>query len=294
MRVLITGVKGQLGVELARALAGCGDVIGRDLPEFDITGPACAGAVAELEPDWVVHAAAVTDVDGCERDPALAMAVNGEGTRRVAEGCRRAGAGLVYISTDYVFDGLKGSAYLEADAPTPLSAYGRSKLEGERAVQKIAPRWAIVRTAWLYGVDGKNFVKTIVAKAAAGEELRVVDDQIGSPTYARDLAEALAALLSRGLTGVYHLTNGGSCSWFEFAREILREGGFAATSVLPIGSRELDRLARRPAYSVLTNRAWERAGLSGLRPWPQALAAMLGAWRAAGPAAVPIYPTRST
>ena len=294
MRVLITGVKGQLGVELTRALAGGGEVIWRDLPELDITGAACADHVAALEPDWVVHAAAATDVDGCERDPAMALAVNGEGTRRVAEGCRLAGAGLVYISTDFVFDGQKGSPYLETDAPVPISAYGRSKLAGERAVQETAPRWAVVRTAWLYGVHGKNFVKTIVGKAAAGEQLRVVDDQVGSPTYARDLAAAIAELLTRGLTGVFHLTNGGSCSWFAFTREILRQGGFSATGVLPISSRELDRPARRPACSVLANGVWERAGLSVLRPWPQALAAMLEAWRAAGPAAVPVFPARLT
>jgi dTDP-4-dehydrorhamnose reductase len=253
MRVLITGVKGQLGVELTRALAGGCEVIGRDLPELDITGAACADHLAALEPDWVVHAAAATDVDGCERDPAMAMAVNGEGTRRVAEGCRLAGAGLVYISTDFVFDGQKGSPYLETDVPVPVSAYGRSKLAGERAVQETAPRWSVVRTAWLYGVHGKNFVKTIMGKAAAGGQLRVVDDQVGSPTYARDLAAAIAELLTRGLTGVFHLTNGGSCSWFEFTREILRQGGFAAAGVLPISSRELARPARRPAYSVLAN-----------------------------------------
>ncbi|HEX7513053.1 MAG TPA: dTDP-4-dehydrorhamnose reductase, partial [Candidatus Methylomirabilis sp.] len=243
---------------------------------------------------WVVHAAAATDVDGCERDPAMALAVNGEGTRRVAEGCRLAGAGLVYISTDFVFDGQKGSPYLEADVPVPVSAYGRSKLAGERAVQETAPRWSVVRTAWLYGVHGKNFVKTIMGKAAAGGQLRVVDDQVGSPTYARDLAAAIAQLLTRELTGVFHLTNDGSCSWFEFTREILRQGGFSATGVLPISSRELARPARRPAYSVLANGEWERAGLSVLRPWPQALAAMLEAWRAAGPAAVPVFPARLT
>jgi dTDP-4-dehydrorhamnose reductase len=294
MRVLITGVKGQLGVELSRALAGGGEVIGRDLPELDITGAACADRVAALEPDWVVHAAAATDVDGCERDPAMALAVNGEGTRRVAEGCRLAGAGLVYLSTDFVFDGQKGSPYLETDAPVPVSAYGRSKLAGELAVQETVSRCAVVRTAWLYGVHGRNFVKTIVGKAAAGEQLRVVDDQVGSPTYAGDLAAAIAELLTRGLTGVFHLTNGGSCSWFEFTRESLRQGGFSATGVLPISSRELARPARRPAYSVLANGAWERAGLSVLRPWPQALAAMLEAWRAAGPTAVPVFPARLT
>ncbi len=292
MRVLITGANGQLGVELTRALTGTAEVMGCDLPDFDITGPACAELVASLAPDWVVHAAAATDVDGCERDPAMATAVNEEGSRHVAEGCRRARAGLIYLSTDFVFDGAKQSPYVETDPAAPLSVYGRSKLGGEQAVQAIAPRWAIVRTAWLYGVHGRNFVKTIVGKVAAGEPLQVVNDQVGSPTYARDLAEAIRALLAREAMGVFHLTNSGSCSWYEFTSEILRQAGFAATCVTPISSGELDRPARRPAYSVLANAAWERVGLPRLRPWPQALAAMLEAWRAAGPTASPTFPGR--
>lgn len=234
MGILVTGAKGQLGVELLEILGLTHEVIGLDLPELDITGPAAADQVADLGPAWVVHAAAATYVDGCERDPAWAQAVNGEGTRRVADGCRRAGAGMIYISTDFVFDGRKGSPYTEADEPAPLSAYGRSKLAGEGATRALALRWPIVRTAWLYGASGKSFVKTIVEKAAAGEALRVVDDQIGSPTYARDLARALAELVARQLTGVYHLTNGGSCSWYEFARAILEQAGLAATPLTPI------------------------------------------------------------
>lgn len=281
MRVVITGAKGQLGTELMRVLAGHAEVIGRDLPAHDIAAPDCAAQVAAAAPDWVIHTAAATDVDGCERDPAMAMAVNADGTRRVVEGCRRAGAGLVYVSTDFVFDGAKRLPYTEEDAPAPLSAYGRSKLAGEQAVQDAAPRWAIVRTAWLYGVHGRNFVKTIVGKAAAGETLRVVDDQIGSPTYARDLAGAIVRLLQRELTGVFHLTNSGDCSWYDFTRAILHRSGFGDTRVLPIASYELDRPARRPAYSVLANAAWAAAGQQRLRPWPEALEDMLRAWRAA-------------
>jgi dTDP-4-dehydrorhamnose reductase len=284
MRVLVTGAKGQLGVELMRTLGGCAEVVGGYLPEFDITAADCASRVASVRPDWVVHAAAATDVDGCERDPATAMAVNAEGTRRVADGCRRAGAGMVYVSTDFVFDGSKASPYTEADLPAPLSAYGRSKLAGERAVRDVAPRWTIVRTAWLFGAHGRNFVKTIVGKAAAGETLRVVNDQVGSPTYARDLAAALARLARRELVGVFHLANGGACSWYDFAREIVRQSGFDVARVRPIGSQELGRPARRPAYSVLATAAWEAAGEPRLRPWPEALADMLQAWRAADPA----------
>jgi dTDP-4-dehydrorhamnose reductase len=280
MRILVTGADGQLGVELVRALAAHGELIPSTLADLDITHPRSADKVAALRPEWVVHAAAATDVDGCEREPEHAMAVNAEGTRRVAEGCRRAGAGLVYLSTDYVFDGGKGSPYAEWDHPAPLNVYGRSKLEGEQATRNVAPHWTIVRTAWLYGIHGRNFVKTILAQIAAKEPLRVVKDQVGSPTYAGDLAEAIALLLSRGRRGVYHVTNGGSCSWYEFAQEILRLAGHDSSTVTPITSAELDRPARRPAYSVLENAAWNAAGFPPLRPWREALAAMLSSLKA--------------
>ncbi len=307
MRFVVTGAQGQLGMELVRALAGRGpasrlsavarrqagggagwEVIGTTTADLDVTDPRCADRLASLRPDWVVHAAGATDVDGCEREPARAMAVNGEGTRRVAEGCRRAGAGLLYVSTDYVFDGEKGSPYTEDDAPAPLNAYGRSKLLGEQATRTVTSGWAIVRTAWLFGVHGRNFVKVILEKAAAGERLRVVDDQLGSPTYAADLADAVAVLLSRlsaggaqaeGLAGLYHVTNHGACSWYEFARQILLLSGRAPTALSRIPSGEFHRPARRPAYSVLENAAWRAAGLPVLRPWPEALAAMLAALR---------------
>jgi dTDP-4-dehydrorhamnose reductase len=283
MRVLITGAKGQLGVELGRALEGRADVIGWDLPEYDITATGCAAELATVKPDWVIHAAAATDVDGCERNPAMATAINAEATRHVAEGCQRAGAALIYLSTDFVFDGAKTSPYTEADRPAPLSVYGMSKLAGEQAVREVAPRWVIARTAWLYGVHGRNFVKTILGKAATGETLRVVSDQVGSPTYARDLAEALVRLIQQELTGTFHLTNSGACSWYHFTREILRRSGFGNTPVLPISSQELGRPARRPAYSVLANAAWVTAGEVPLRPWPEALADMLQAWHTADP-----------
>lgn len=278
MRVLVTGAKGQLGVELLDVLGRDHDVVGLDLPELDITKAEATQAIADTRPAWVIHAAAWTDVDGCERDPERAFLVNGEGTRRVAEACRAAGAGLVYLSTDYVFDGRKGTPYVETDPVAPLSVYARSKVAGEEAVRTVAPRWAIVRTAWLFGVSGKNFVKTIVEKAAAGGPLRVVDDQVGSPTYARDLAEAIAQLISRKLTGTYHVTNAGSCSWYEFTRTILKEAGLAQVEVTPMTTAELGRPAPRPALSVLANHAWSAAGLRLLRPWPEALAAMLEAW----------------
>ncbi len=279
MRIVVTGADGQLGVELVRALAPQGEVVESTIGDMDVRDASCAERLAALRPDWVVHAAAATDVDGCERDPALAFAVNGEGTRRIAEGCRRAKAGLVYVSTDYVFDGQKGRPYLEVDLPAPLNVYGRSKLAGEEATRALAGRWAIVRTAWLYGVNGKNFVTTILERARAGQPLRVVDDQVGSPTYAADLAEGMALLLAGGHTGIFHLTNAGTCSWFAFAREIVRLAGLDPGAVTPMSSVELNRPARRPAYSVLENAAWRARGLPPLRAWDDALAAMLARLR---------------
>lgn len=275
MHIVVTGADGQLGAELVRALAPQGEVVGMTIGDMDVRDASCAERLAAIRPDWVVHAAAATDVDGCERDPALAFAVNGEGTRRIAEGCRRAKAGLVYVSTDYVFDGRKSGPYLEGDHPGPLNAYGRSKLAGEEATRALDGRWAIVRTAWLYGVHGKNFVKTILERARAGQPLRVVDDQVGSPTYAADLADGIATLLSGGHTGVFHLTNSGACSWFAFAREIVRLAGLDPGAVTPMTSAELNRPARRPACSILENAAWRAKGLAPLRSWPDALAAML-------------------
>ena len=285
MRIVVTGADGQLGVELVPTLSVRTEVIGTTIADLDVTDHDCADRIAALAPDWVVHAAAATDVDGCEREPERAMVVNAEGTRLVAEGCRRAGSGLVYLSTDYVFDGRKRAPYTEADTPAPLNAYGRSKLEGERAVRSVVSRWLIVRTAWLYGTQGKNFVKSILGKVKDGEPLGIVDDQVGSPTYAADLAGAVALLLSRGLTGVFHVTNGGSCSWYEFTREILRLTGVDVTSVKRITTEELSRPARRPGYSVLENAAWKAAGLPPLRPWPEALADMLAALKGANQSA---------
>ncbi|MFA5027699.1 MAG: dTDP-4-dehydrorhamnose reductase [Candidatus Methylomirabilota bacterium] len=275
MRIVITGANGQLGQELVPACGRLGEVVGVDLPDWDLTRAESADRLASLRPDWVIHAAAATDVDRCEREPEWADRVNGQATAQVAEACRRAGSGLLYLSTDYVFDGAKGIPYLEEDPPAPRSAYGRSKLEGERIVRTAVPRWAIARTAWLYGAHGKNFVKTILQKCCGCEALRVVDDQVGSPTYAADLAAALARLVERDLTGIYHLTNGGSCSWFEFTREILRQSGQTRVAVEPITSERLARAAPRPAYSVLANRAWQAAGEPPLRPWPEALGEML-------------------
>jgi len=284
VKVLITGAGGQVATALsARPPAGV-ELTNVARSELDIADPEQVRRVlSAVRPDAIINAAAYTAVDRAESEPERAREVNETGPRNIAEIAAQIVARVLHLSTDFVFDGAKMSPYTEADRPAPLSVYGMSKLAGEQAVREVAARWVIARTAWLYGVHGRNFVKTILGKAATGETLRVVSDQVGSPTYARDLAEALVRLIQQELTGTFHLTNSGACSWYDFRREILRRSGFGNTPVLPISSQELGRPARRPAYSVLANVAWVTAGEVPLRPWPEALADMLQAWHTADP-----------
>ena len=264
MRILLTGANGQLGRELQRVLCG-EDVIPTYRPDYDLTHPGLGDKLAAQHPDVVIHAASYTDVDGCERDPDRAFRVNVEGTRRVAEGVVKAGARLVYISTDYVFDGKKGAPYTERDPVNPLNVYGRSKLGGEQEALEACPGALIVRTSWLYGVDGKNFVKTILQLAATRPEIRVVNDQKGSPTYARDLAGVIVALIRREASGVVHAGGEGACTWYEFACAILQEAGLESR-VVPISTAESGRLAMRPSYSALSTTLLRQKGLN-LLPW---------------------------
>ncbi|MDI3281117.1 MAG: dTDP-4-dehydrorhamnose reductase [Bacillota bacterium] len=293
MRVLITGGKGQLGRALVEAMeeenraGGEGErwepfPYGRE--ELDITSLAqVRRAVAELRPELVVHAAAFTNVDGCEEDPDRAFRVNALGTRNVALAAAEAGAALVYISTDFVFDGRQEGQprpYTEFDRPNPLSVYGRSKLAGEEFVRTLHPRHYVVRTSWLFGHQGKNFVRTILELARTRPELAVVCDQVGSPTYAPDLARQLLRLVPTGLYGTYHISNKGSCSWYDFARQILayagrREPRLAAVPVRPISTAELGRPAPRPSYSVLRNYCLELTIGDGMRPYQEALSEYL-------------------
>jgi dTDP-4-dehydrorhamnose reductase len=274
-RLLLTGGTGQLGTELRPRLATLGTVYAPSRSEFDLTSDESVARIIALQPTHVVHAAAATDVERCEREPAWAHAVNAEGTRQVAAACRAVGAWMLYVSTDYVFDGVKRTPYLEEDHPAPLNVYGLTKLAGEAHVQELAPRWAILRTSWVYGHVGRNFVATILRRLQAGETLRVVADQVGSPSYAADLADGIAQLVARQASGIFHLTNSGSCSWFAFAQAIAREVGADSARVLPITSATLDLHARRPANSVLANAAWEVLGLPPLRSWEAALQARL-------------------
>lgn len=274
MRILVTGARGMLGRDLVPVLSERHLVDGVDVEDFDLTGQDAAKAIAARKPETVVHLAAMTNVDGCERDPERAMLVNGQGTRNVARACRELGIPMLYISTDFVFDGAKSSPYNEDDPVNPLGHYGRSKLAGEEAVKESLEKYYIVRISWLFGRHGRNFVSTILERARGKGELRVVDDQRGRPTYAADLSPALARLAESGKYGVYHLANSGSCTWFQFASEAVRLAGVKA-SVVPIKSSEFPTPTRRPAYSVLDDSKWIQNFGRPLRPWKEALAEYL-------------------
>ncbi len=275
--MLITGGKGQLGRELQRALSCQSDppqVLSTDLPELDVTdADAVERAVRQATPDLVVHAAALTDTSLCEEDPALAMRVNARGSLHVAEACRRAGAGLVYVSTNEVFDGPpRREPYGESDEPRPINAYGRSKLEGERLVQETLPRHYVVRTAWLYAEGGDNFPAKILRAAEGRRELSVVTDEVATPTWARDLAQAIIRLAGQPAYGTYHLTNDGYCSRFQWAAEVLRLAGpsWADVTLRPITMHQYASGPRKPPFSALRNEAAARLGIT-LRPWQEAL-----------------------
>ncbi len=277
MKVLVTGARGMLGRDLCEALSGRQEVVGVDLEDFDVTVEAAVrDALAAAKPEAVVHCAAWTDVDGCERDPTRAFQHNAQGTWNVAAAAAETGAAVVYMSTDYVFDGKKGEPYTEFDAPNPLNVYGASKLAGEGAVRDLVPRHYIVRSAWLFGAGGENFVSTILKAAADRDEIRVVGDQFGSPTYARDLADAIANLVlsERLLPGTYHLVNSGVCSWAELAAEALTAAG-KSVRVEPITSAEWPSPAPRPAYSALRSRWLELQSIPALRDWREAVRSYL-------------------
>jgi dTDP-4-dehydrorhamnose reductase len=272
MRMLMTGANGQLGSALRRVLFQ-EDLTLKDLPEFDLADPASESQIREAKPDIILHVGAYTNVDQAEREPERAYAVNAQGTRRVAQAAQAAKARLIYVSTDYVFDGTKTTPYDEQDTPHPLNHYGRSKYEGEQAVLTLCPNGLVVRTAWLFGHEGPNFVKTIMRVAQERPVLEVVDDQRGCPTYAEDLAQALSQLALSDLRGICHVTNSGHCSWYEFAQAIVRLTG-AAAAVRPISTAQAARLAKRPPYSVLSHERFATQ-YSSLPEWQDALARFL-------------------
>ena len=277
MRIVITGHKGQLGRALQVVLKG-ERLLGLDLPEYDITTrQAIAQAIADFKPQVVIHAAAMTNVDWCERDPDAAYQINSLGTQNVALACQRCGAAMVYVSTNEVFDGTKSEPYLEFDRPHPINAYGHSKLAGELITQALLNRFYIVRTAWLYAQDGSNFVTKMIQLADERGELRVVTDEVSSPTYAPDLAEAIAKLIHTEHYGIYHFTNEGICSRYDFAVKILELSGRGHVPVHPITSDQYTRASTPPLYAPIRNFCAATALGITLRSWEEALQAYFAA-----------------
>jgi dTDP-4-dehydrorhamnose reductase len=272
VKILVLGALGMLGKDLIPLLACQHQIFARDIDDGDITDPHWVlKEIAALKPQAVINAAAYTDVDGCESHRELAYSVNGEGSRNIAAGCAASKARLIHLSTDYVFDGTSCEPYREDDPPRSLNVYGNSKLMGERYIQEIWPDHLIIRTEWLYGHHGRNFVDAILQKARKGEDLRVVDDQRGSPTFTKDLCRALLRLLEMETRGILHVTNSGSCSWYEFARRILQETGMNHIRLTSLNSKELARPAVRPTNSVLNCQRLEQLLGYKMRPWEEAL-----------------------
>lgn len=274
MRVLVTGAAGQLGAEMPPHLraAGVDDVVAVGRDDVDLARPeSIREAVAATEPDAVVNCAAYNAVDQAETDLEGAMAVNSTGVGVLAEACAERGAHFIHVSTDYVFSGDKGTPYDETDAPAPRSAYGRSKLAGEGAVEAAGGRFAIARTAWVFGTIGRSLIELILDRGLAGEPLRMVDDQRGSPTHAGDLAAALSAMAVGGIEGLFHVTNEGTCSPFELSAMVLDAAGVRDASVERVSIADLGRPASRPPDSTLISVRLEQAGVEPLRPLREAV-----------------------
>lgn len=276
MKILVTGATGQLGYDVCRVLTRRGvEHVGVGSAALDVTdGEATRAYMEKYRPDAVIHCAAYTKVDLAEDEPGRCMAVNGEGTRNIALACRACGAKLLYVSTDYVFPGT-GRAPWEADDPTgPLNVYGQSKLAGEEAVRELLARYFIVRISWVIGVHGNNFVKTMLRLAETHDRLRVVDDQIGSPTFTADLAPLLCDMAETEKYGVYHATNEGFCSWAELAEAVFRFAGRNVT-VHPVSTEEYGAKAIRPKNSRLSKRSLDAGGFARLPEWEASLARLL-------------------
>lgn len=271
MRILIAGAGGMLGADLVRAMSPANDLcaLGRD--RLDITDNArCREIVREFGPDIVICAAAMTDVDGCETQADRAFRVNADGAGHLAEAAALAGACIVHYSTDYVFDGTRLEPYRESDPTNPISVYGKSKLMGELRVRNACAEHLLLRTSWLFGSNGRNFIRTIAGAAREGRELRVVHDQRGSPTYTSDLARYTRTMLEAGCRGTYHLTNRGSCSWYELACRVVEWIVPGGVPVTPVSTADYPRPAARPANSVLANDRLKHEGLPLMRGWEEA------------------------
>lgn len=279
MRVLVTGAKGQLGTDLMAELAKRGLTgVGVDVEEMDITdAEVCRKVILESKVDAVIHCAAYTAVDAAEDNVELCRRINGEGTRNVALACKEAGVKMMYISTDYVFDGQGTRPWEPDDERAPLNVYGQTKYEGELAVEELLDNYFTVRIAWVFGVAGKNFIKTMLRLGKERGAVSVVNDQIGSPTYTYDLARLLVDMIQTDRYGRYHATNEGLCSWYEFAAEIFRQAGMDEVSVTPVSSDQFPAKAVRPSNSRMSKEKLSENGFDRLPTWQDALGRYLKA-----------------
>lgn len=289
MKILLLGHKGMLGSDLLVKLSSEHVLIGMDKEEIDIaSADECKNAIRETAPDIVINAAAYTNVDGCETAREECFTVNADAIKNIAEACRDKKIQVVHFSTDYVFDGTAKQPYKEDDICHPINVYGESKLAGENHLRTLSDNYLLIRSSWLFGINGKNFIQAILekakaknfidnamSKAGAGAEgpstLSVVDDQVGSPTYTKDLASAVSLLIEKKARGIFHVTNRGSCSWHQFAVKILQEAGFDHIIVEPIKSVDLKRPALRPAYSILSMQKFIQCTGKVMQPWQLAL-----------------------
>lgn len=279
MRVLVTGAKGQLGKDVLKAFERVQwDCKGIDQDTCDVTvSEEVKAVIAGYRPDVVVHCAAYTAVDRAEDEREACWAVNVSGTRAVALACQSVGAAMVYISTDYVFDGTCEVPYEVTDTPHPKNYYGLTKYEGEQVVQQILDKYFILRTAWVFGNQGPNFVRTMLRIGREREEIQVVADQFGSPTYTEDLAERMVSMLQTTHYGIYHITNEGVCSWYDFAKEIFRQAGYEV-AVKPIATADYITKAERPQKGVLSKACLDVIGIKRLPTWQDALKRYLKGW----------------
>ena len=273
MRVFVTGVKGQLGYDVMNELEKRGLTgIGVDIDEMDITdAAACRKVISEAKPDAVIHCAAYTAVDAAEDNVDLCRRVNADGTRNIAEVCHDLDIKMMYISTDYVFDGQGTRPWEPDDERHPLNVYGQTKYEGELAVEELVKKFFTVRIAWVFGVNGKNFIKTMLRLGKERGAVSVVDDQVGSPTYTYDLARLLVDMIQTDKYGRYHATNEGLCSWYEFACEIFKKAGMDQVSITPVTSEQFPAKAKRPSNSRMSKEKLTEAGFEDLPSWQDAL-----------------------
>lgn len=270
MKILITGSNGMLGHDLIEVLKDNHELILTTSKTLDITDKNhVIEFIGENKPDIVINSAAYTNVDGCEENQETAYSINGDGVRNLAEGCSKIDCPLVHVSTDYVFNGENTKPWVEDDEIGPISVYGKSKLKGEEAILETLDKFFIIRTAWLYGINGGNFPKTMLELAKNHSEITVVYDEVGTPTYTLDLAKAISELIGTDYYGIYHITNSGNCSWCEFARYIF-EVADKDVKVIPVTASEFARPAPRPHYSVLENKKWIENGFKPLRNYKDA------------------------